>query len=91
MVLSAAIKLSGQKGIAMLSCGSDGNDGPTDAVGAYCDWATIGRGKELGIIAEDYLLENDSYNYFDQLDDLIITGPTKTNVMDIQIVLIIPN
>ena len=91
MVLSAAIKLSGHKGIALLSCGSDGNDGPTNAAGAYCDWTTIGRGKELGIVAEDYLLKNDSYNYFDQLDDLIITGPTKTNVMDIQIVLINPN
>jgi len=91
MVLSAAIKLSGHKGIALLSCGSDGNDGQTNAAGAYCDSATIGRGKELGIVAEDYLLKNDSYNYFDQLDDLIITGPTKTNVMDIQIVLINPN
>ncbi len=88
MVLSAAIKLSGHKEIAMLSCGSDGNDGPTNAAGAYCDWATIERGKELGMTAEDYLLENNSYNYFDKLDDLIITGPTKTNVMDIQIVLI---
>lgn len=88
MVLSAAIKLSGHKGIAMLSCGSDGNDGPTNAAGAFCDWRTIDRGKESGILVEDYLMENDSYNYFNKLNDLIITGPTKTNVMDVQIVLI---
>lgn len=88
MVLSAAIKLSGHKGIAMLSCGSDGNDGPTDAAGACCDWTTIERGNELGMIAEEFLIENDSYNYFDKLDDLIITDPTKTNVMDVQIILI---
>lgn len=91
MVLSAAKKLSGHKGIALLSCGSDGNDGPTDSAGAYCDWTTIERGKELGIIAKDYLMENNSYNYFDKLDDLIITGPTNTNVMDVQIVLIDAN
>ncbi|VAX23579.1 D-glycerate 2-kinase [hydrothermal vent metagenome] len=88
MVLSGAVKLSGHKGIAMLSCGSDGNDGPTDAAGAYCDWTTINRGKALNLNAQEYLSNNDSYNFFNQLNDLIITGPTKTNVMDIQIILI---
>lgn len=88
LVLSGAMKLLGHKGIAMLSCGSDGNDGPTDAAGAYCDWTTIDRGEALNLNAQEYLSNNDSYNYFDQLNDLIIIGPTKTNVMDIQIILI---
>jgi glycerate-2-kinase len=91
LVLSSAIKLSGIEGISLFSGGTDGNDGPTDAAGAYCDWTTIQRGNELGMNAGNYLLENNSYTYFHKLDDLIITGPTKTNVMDIQIILISRN
>ena len=88
LALSAAIELNGVKGISLLSGGTDGNDGPTDAAGAYCDWKTLERAEALKLDAKGYLSNNDSYNFFSKLNDLIITGPTKTNVMDIQIVLI---
>lgn len=88
LVLASAIKLNGIRGISLLSGGTDGNDGPTDAAGAYCDWTTIERATVLNLDAQEYLSNNDSYNYFNELNDLIIIGPTKTNVMDIQIVLI---
>ncbi len=91
LVLSAAINIDGIKGVSLLSGGTDGNDGPTDAAGAYCDWTTIERAKTLNVDAYKYLKNNDSYSFFKKLDDLIITGPTRTNVMDIQIILISRN
>ena len=68
----------------MLSGGTDGTDGPTDAAGAIADGYTLARGPD----AEQYLAANDSYHYFEKLDDLLITGPTNTNVMDVHIVLV---
>ncbi|MEN8191719.1 MAG: glycerate kinase [Bacteroidota bacterium] len=90
LVLASAIVLEGSKGITILSGGTDGNDGPTNAAGAVCDGGTIQLAEEKGLNAEDYLERNDSYNYFKAIDSLVITGPTRTNVMDIQIVLIEP-
>ncbi len=67
------------------SCaGTDGTDGPTDAAGAVADGETLGRKPD----ARRYLDRNDSYHYFEALDDLMITGPTNTNVMDVRIVLV---
>ncbi len=91
LVLAGLIELSNKKGISLLSCGTDGNDGPTDAAGAYCDENTSTLLKDKKIDANKYLSNNDSYHFFKELGDLIITGPTKTNVMDVQIVLINPN
>jgi len=88
LALAAAIELQGIDNIVVLSGGTDGNDGPTDAAGAVVDGSTIDRSIEIDLSAEQYLLNNDSYNFFKQLDDLLKTGPTNTNVMDIQIVLI---
>jgi glycerate 2-kinase len=88
LCLSTAIEIDGIKNITFLSCGTDGNDGQTEAAGAICSGRTIERAKELGLDAMKFLNNNDSYNYFKKLEDLIITGPTKTNVMDIQILLI---
>jgi len=88
LALAAAIELQGIDHIVILSGGTDGNDGPTDAAGAVVDGSTLDRSKEIGLSAKKYLENNDSYNFFKQLDDLLITGPTNTNVMDIQIVLI---
>ncbi|MEM7008508.1 MAG: MOFRL family protein, partial [Thermodesulfobacteriota bacterium] len=59
-----------------------------DAAGALADGSTINRANKLGLNAYEYLCENNSYNYFDPLGDLIVTGPTNTNVMDLRIVLI---
>jgi glycerate 2-kinase len=83
-VLAAAIDIAGLKGVCVLSAGTDGTDGPTDAAGALCDGETLQRGPD----ASDYLAQNDSYSYFDRLGDLIRTGPTGTNVMDVRIVLV---
>jgi glycerate 2-kinase len=71
-----------------VSCGSDGTDGPTDAAGAIVDHTTLKRLQQTGIDAQRFLKNNDSYHLFSQLGDLIKTGPTGTNVMDIIFALI---
>ena len=83
-----ALEIEGVEGITMLSAGTDGTDGPTDAAGALVNGETIGRAMELGLDPRKYLEDNDSYNFFKEMESLIITGPTGTNVMDIQIVVI---
>ena len=88
IVLTAALELDGIKGVIVGSCGTDGNDGPTDAAGAIADGNTVARGQKLGLNCGEYLRHHDAYHLFFKLDDLIITGPTNTNVMDIQCVLI---
>ncbi|MGC8849103.1 MAG: glycerate kinase type-2 family protein [Candidatus Bathyarchaeia archaeon] len=82
-MLSASIKLRGIDGVACLSFGTDGLDGPTDAAGAIVDGFTYGRALEKGLKPEEYLTRNDSYRFFRKLEDLVITGPTGTNVNDI--------
>lgn len=73
-----------EHGIQMiLSAGTDGSDGPTDATGAYIDKEIISTVKNLEMNATDYLNNNDAYHFFKQAGGLIITGPTQTNVMDI--------
>ncbi len=71
-----------------LFCGTDGIDGPTDAAGAICDGNTRIRARKMDVSAREHLTDNDSYHFFDYLGDLIITGSTGTNVMDLGIVLI---
>jgi glycerate-2-kinase len=88
LCLSTAVEIEGMKNITFLSGGTDGNDGQTEAAGAICNGSTIERAKELGLDALKFLNSNDSYNFFNKLEDLIITRPTNTNVMDIQIVLL---
>lgn len=87
--LAAAMDIDGLGNVVVLSAGTDGTDGPTDAAGAIADGTTISRARKLGLNPDHYLLENDSYHFFEALDDLIITGPTYTNVMDLRIVLVI--
>ncbi len=71
------------------SLGTDGTDGPTDAAGALADNSTLARSIKFGArFLEQSLRNNDSYNFFRKLGDLIVTGPTRTNVMDLHIVLI---
>jgi len=87
-VLAAAIDIAGHDNIVILSAGTDGSDGPTDAAGAAADSTTLIRAKELNLDPKKYLSNNDSYHFFEALNDLIKTGPTNTNVMDLRIVLI---
>ena len=75
----------------MLAGGTDGTDGPTDAAGAFASGFTTPKARELGIDGLEYLKRNDSYNFFKHLGDLVITGPTKTNVMDVYILLVSPS
>jgi len=85
--LAAGIQIAGLDRVAVLSIGTDGTDGPTDAAGAFASGTTVERARELGMEAAEYLRRNDSYPFFDRLGDLIRTGPTGTNVMDVHILL----
>ncbi len=86
--LAAAFDIAGTSPIVALSAGTDGTDGPTDAAGAISDSHTIERAASLGINAKWSLADNDSYHFFDRLNDLVKTGPTGTNVMDIRVLLV---
>lgn len=86
--LGAAIEIEGLEGVVVLSGGTDGTDGPTEAAGGLVDGTTLRRAREKGLDARSYLRRNDSYPYLKAAGDLLITGPTLTNVMDIHIVLV---
>ena len=74
--------------VAAASIGTDGIDGPTDAAGAIVDSSTIERARAAGAVAETYLGDNNTYVFFEMLGDLIKTGPTATNVGDLQVILV---
>ena len=87
-VLAAALELAGWERVVILSAGTDGTDGPTDAAGAVCDGETVPRARSLGLDPKRHLAEHDAYPLFEALGDLIKTGPTNTNVMDLRLVLV---
>ncbi len=86
MALAAAIALQGWPDVLVVCLGTDGTDGPTDAAGAFADGDTVQRAQALGLDPLDFLARNDAYHFFRALDDLIITGPTQTNVNDLAFV-----
>ncbi len=86
--LAAAIQIAGLERAVVLAAGTDGSDGPTDADGALADGTTVARAAAQGMDAAAYLANNDSYDFFRPLGDLIITGPTNTNVNDLMLVLV---
>lgn len=86
--LSFCFEIIGTGDIVGLFAGTDGIDGPTDAAGAVCDGQSRLAARAMGISARDHLADNDSYTFFEKLGDLVKTGSTGTNVMDIGIVLI---
>ncbi|MBD3168331.1 MAG: DUF4147 domain-containing protein [candidate division Zixibacteria bacterium] len=86
--LAAALDIDNYENIVVLSGGTDGTDGPTDAAGAIADNTTCKQAGREGTNPHDYLDNNDSYHFFKQMGDLLLTGPTKTNVMDIHLMLI---
>jgi glycerate-2-kinase len=88
LALAFALEIEEINGITLLSAGTDGTDGPTDAAGAVVDGQTISRARSMNLDATTYLNDNNSYTFFQKTDDLLITGPTGTNVMDIQIILV---
>jgi glycerate 2-kinase len=83
LALSAALEIAGLEEAMIVSLATDGTDGPTDAAGAIADGSTLRRAQEMGLSAAQYLANNDSYHFFQQLGDLLITGPTNTNVNDL--------
>lgn len=85
VVLGATPEIEGEN-IVVLSCGTDGVDGSSPAAGAIADGYTMRRVRQLHLDREAALRDNDSYAFFEALGDAIVTGPTGTNVMDIQIV-----
>ena len=88
LALLCSTMLNDHPGITILSAGTDGNDGPTDAAGAVVDSETLSNSLAKDIDPSKYLLDFDSYNFFKVAGGHIITGPTRTNVMDLIVVLI---
>jgi glycerate-2-kinase len=89
IALAAAQNLKGTNGVVVASLSTDGIDGPTDAAGAIVDGKTLDRATKMQLIPEKYLVQNDSYNFFSKLDDLIFTGPTGTNVNDVSVIIVL--
>ncbi|HNP65094.1 MAG TPA: glycerate kinase [Woeseiaceae bacterium] len=87
-LLSLAIALDGERGIWALAGDSDGIDGTDDAAGAIITPDTLSRAAAAGLNAGDFLQRHDSYSFFDVIGDLVVTGPTLTNVNDIRLVLV---
>jgi glycerate 2-kinase len=88
LALAAALRLKPEENITILSAGTDGSDGPTDAAGAVVDGKTVHKAAKKGIQAQVYFDNNDSYHFFSQAGGHIITGPTMTNVMDIMLAMV---
>ena len=88
LALAAAEGIAGMGDAAVFSVGSDGTDGPTDAAGGYVDGDTRDALNALGLTVDGVLRENDAYNALRQVDGLVMTGPTGTNVNDVAVALI---
>lgn len=94
--LAFALEIDGVTGVTLLSAGTDGTDGPTDAAGAFVDGGTAALARSVGLDPAASLGENDSYRFFDELgrrtggSPLFVPGPTGTNVMDLQAVCVLP-
>jgi glycerate 2-kinase len=86
--LAAALQIGDLPGVMVLSAGTDGTDGPTDAAGAFADGTTLARARKAGLSPRRHLEDNDAYPFFAALGDLLITGPTRTNVMDLRVILV---
>jgi hydroxypyruvate reductase/glycerate 2-kinase len=90
-VLAVLDKLGseGLRGVVILSGGTDGEDGPTDAAGAIADESTWHKSAGMGLKPATYLSRNDAYAFFEATGDLLKTGLTQTNVMDVRVTLVV--
>jgi glycerate-2-kinase len=86
LALAFALELRDSPGVTALFAGTDGSDGPTDAAGAIVDAGTLARAAEAGLDARDVLRRNDSHTLLRATGDLLITGPTQTNVTDLGLI-----
>ena len=89
-LLALALALDGEAGIHALACDTDGIDGSEDNAGAVIGPETLARARDLGLDAVKYLTDNDAYGYFEALGDLVVSGPTLTNVNDFRAILLSP-
>ena len=85
--LALAPALSALPGVVVLAAGTDGSDGPTDAAGALVDWTTLERARARALDPRAALAANDAYHFFAGLGDLVVTGPTGTNLLDLYLAL----
>ena len=86
--LAGAMEIAGMTEVVLFSAGTDGTDGPTDAAGGMGDGGTVARALRRGLEPRKYLERNDSYSFLETVGDLVMTGPTGTNVMDVRLVLV---
>lgn len=89
-LLSLALALNGAPGISAIACDTDGIDGTENNAGAIIDPTTLPRARALGLAPNESLFQNKSYDFFEVLGDLVITGPTRTNVNDFRVILVDP-
>lgn len=89
IALAAAMKLGDMDGVVIASLTTDGVDGSTDAAGAIVDGKTLARASRKGLVPERFLADNDSYNFLSKLGDLVLTGPTGTNVNDVSVIIVL--
>ena len=88
LALAMVPELAAMRGVVVLAAGTDGSDGPTDAAGAVADPTSFKRARQKGLDARRALAENDSHSFFAALDDLVVTGPTGSNLMDVYLGLV---
>jgi len=89
IALAAMLKIGDMNGVVIASMSTDGVDGPTDAAGALVDGKSLQRAHDLGLNPQQSLADNDSYTFFSKLDDLVLTGPTGTNVCDVAVIVVV--
>jgi glycerate 2-kinase len=89
LCLALATELAALPGVVVLAAGTDGSDGPTDAAGAIVDWTTLARARSRGLDPRAALADNDAYHFFSALGDLVVTGPTGTNLLDLYLALVV--
>ena len=87
--LAAALEIAGLRGAWVAGFGTDGSDGPTDVAGAVVDATAVSRARRLGMDPQKFLVRNDSYRFFKRLSGHITTGPTRTNVNDLYLLLVL--
>jgi hydroxypyruvate reductase len=88
--LAAALDLEGLDGVVVLAAGTDGTDGPTDAAGGIADATSAARARARGVELAAHLADNDAHRALDALGDLVVTGPTRTNLLDLYLLLVLP-
>jgi len=88
-LLSLALELDGMRDIFALACDTDGIDGSEDNAGAVLAPDSLARAAAVGVPARKLLSNNDSYSFFESLGDLVVTGPTRTNVNDYRVILVL--